>query len=327
MISVIVPVYNVETYLERCIRSILTNTYKDLEIICVNDGSKDSCLKILECLAKEDSRIRIINQENQGVEIARNTGIKESRGDYIAFIDSDDLIHPQYFETLLNCMEKKSADVVICGCQPFFEKEKLPLTLHKHIPYIRLSSEQFFKSYYARHMVWGRLFRKKDLEGLWFVPGIQYSEDTLYNLTVMASLNNPKVYETSIPLYFYLQRSDSITKTSNYQKLIQLPDWVVNNPDKIAKHDWSWMLELQALKMALSYRYGSILHKKEHETRHANKVIQVALLSVIKDRRVCFSEKMIHVIMVLFPRVYRAFRIKDDPTLLDWEQRVRKEMS
>ena len=105
-ISIIIPVYNVEAYLPSCLDSIINNTFRDLEIICVDDGSPDNCGSILDKYAAEDSRIVVIHQENQGVAVARNNGIREAKGEFVAFIDSDDWIHPQYFQTLLNCIKK-----------------------------------------------------------------------------------------------------------------------------------------------------------------------------------------------------------------------------
>lgn len=100
-ITVIIPVYNVENYLERCLKSILYNTYTNLEIICVNDGSTDNSKKILEDYSKRDKRVVVINKKNAGVSSARNAGIKIATGEYIAFVDSDDWIHEKYFEYLI----------------------------------------------------------------------------------------------------------------------------------------------------------------------------------------------------------------------------------
>ena len=100
-ISVIIPIYNTAAYLPRCLDSILQNTYRSLEIICVNDGSTDDSAVILERYAAADSRIIAVNQENAGVSAARNTGLDMATGDFIAFVDSDDWVHPQYFEILI----------------------------------------------------------------------------------------------------------------------------------------------------------------------------------------------------------------------------------
>lgn len=115
MISIIVPVYNVEKYLSRCIESILKQTYQSYELIIINDGSPDNCNKIIEEYAHQDSRITTIYQHNQGLSAARNAGIDVAKGEYITFIDSDDYVYPQYLEMLLDAMERNNADISICG--------------------------------------------------------------------------------------------------------------------------------------------------------------------------------------------------------------------
>ena len=100
-ISVIVPVYNTQPFLERCLQSIINNTYKNIEIICINDGSTDRSLNILNVYAAQDNRIILVNQHNRGISAARNAGLNIATGEYISFIDSDDWIHPDYFKLLM----------------------------------------------------------------------------------------------------------------------------------------------------------------------------------------------------------------------------------
>ena len=110
-ISVVVPVYNVEAYLERCLDSLINQTLSDIEIICVNDGSTDSSPEKLEEFAKKDSRIKIINQENGGLSAARNTGIEAATGEYIGFVDSDDYVDLDFYEKLYNAATSHNADI------------------------------------------------------------------------------------------------------------------------------------------------------------------------------------------------------------------------
>ena len=135
MISIIVPVYNAEKYLNRCISSLLNQTYYNLEIILVNDGSTDNSKKICENAAKNDSRIKLINSVNEGVSLARNKGLKEANGDYISFVDSDDYVEPDYVEKMLLTLKSKKVDIVYCSAvveningvfiQREYEKNKL----------------------------------------------------------------------------------------------------------------------------------------------------------------------------------------------------------
>ena len=115
LISVVIPVYNVEKYLQRCVTSVTEQSYSNLEIILVDDGSVDNSGAICDDFAKKDKRIRVIHKENEGLGLTRNVGIKAATGNYICFIDSDDYIAREYIETIYSDLKKSSADVCYCG--------------------------------------------------------------------------------------------------------------------------------------------------------------------------------------------------------------------
>ena len=127
LISVIVPIYNVEKYLERCLDSIIKQTYKNLDIILVDDGSIDNSTKICDEYVKKDSRIKVIHKENGGLSDARNVGIDNSDGKYICFIDSDDYIELDMIENLYDGIVKNNANICCCGKLLEYEKNKLPI--------------------------------------------------------------------------------------------------------------------------------------------------------------------------------------------------------
>ena len=121
LVSVLIPVYNVEKYLSRCLDSLINQTLTDIEIICVNDGSTDDSLKILRQYQEKDNRIVIVDKKNGGLPSARNAGLDRARGQYVGFVDSDDYVEPSMFETLYKTAKKKNSEVVICGAQIFPE--------------------------------------------------------------------------------------------------------------------------------------------------------------------------------------------------------------
>ena len=123
MVSVIVPIYNVEKYLKRCIDSILNQTYKNLEIILVDDGSPDKCPQICDEYAKSDKRIKVIHKQNAGVSAARNDGLAIAQGDLIGFVDSDDFIHPSMYEEMVNYLVSQDCDLVSCGFSEFSDDD------------------------------------------------------------------------------------------------------------------------------------------------------------------------------------------------------------
>lgn len=133
LISVIVPVYKVEKYLKRCVDSILAQTYPCLEVILVDDGSPDGCPAICDEYAREDRRVRVIHKENGGLSDARNAGIDAAKGKFLGFVDSDDYVHPRFYELLLQALKEEGADIAgcdvkkVCKTEKIEEKEQQPI--------------------------------------------------------------------------------------------------------------------------------------------------------------------------------------------------------
>ncbi|MBQ8784417.1 MAG: glycosyltransferase family 2 protein [Alphaproteobacteria bacterium] len=130
-VTVVIPVYNVEKYLEQCLDSVINQTYKDIEIICINDGSTDNSITILEKYALSDNRIKIISQTNQGISAARNAGIKVATGKYITFLDSDDFLSRDAIEKMVTAIENNYVDFVVCQAHAFAETEADYVRLEK----------------------------------------------------------------------------------------------------------------------------------------------------------------------------------------------------
>ena len=118
-VSIVIPVYRAEKYMERCVDSVLAQTYENIEVILVEDGSPDRCGEICDAYAKKDARVKVIHKENEGVSKARNTGLKEVTGEFVQFVDSDDALKPNMTELLVKNMAEQSGDLVICG---FYEE-------------------------------------------------------------------------------------------------------------------------------------------------------------------------------------------------------------
>ena len=129
-ISIIMPIYNTETYLRESVNSILNQTFEDFELICIDDGSTDNSLNILKELSENDSRLRIISQENRGAGFSRNKGMKLSQGDYICFIDSDDYIVPEYLERTYENIISNDSDIVMYKIGNIMNNKKIPVKHH-----------------------------------------------------------------------------------------------------------------------------------------------------------------------------------------------------
>ncbi len=162
LISVILPIYNMESYLARSLDSILGNSYQNLEILCVDDGSTDASLDILRGYAEKDSRIVVITKENGGVSSARNAGLDRMTGEFVTFIDPDDFVHPQYFEFLLRTVRVNSAvNIAICGFQIIGDTNpavSMDPVVFNDSELVFADCEQIFKSRALRSFCCGRLF-------------------------------------------------------------------------------------------------------------------------------------------------------------------------
>lgn len=185
MVSVIVPIYNVEKYLKRCIDSILNQTYKNLEIILVDDGSPDKCPQICDEYAKEDDRIIVIHNKNGGVSSARNAGLDIARGKYIGFVDPDDYINYDMYSAMVNEMDNFACDAVICGFCQVSEKEN-KIIRKESLQSKVLRVEECFKELFSfsglaiKPVVWNKLFKRDIISDLRFCEYIEISEDLLF---------------------------------------------------------------------------------------------------------------------------------------------------
>ncbi len=214
LISVIVPIYNVEQYLNECIESIVNQTYKNLEIILVDDGSPDNCAKICDNWKERDYRIKVIHKKNGGLSDARNAGLDIARGDFISFIDSDDWIDLKMYEILLDVILKENAEICACGIMECLTSGYRKVKVEK----INGSNEQIYKMLYNDTIypvsAWNKLYRKECWSSLRFPIG-KICEDafTTYKLIDQAS----KIVQIDAPLYFYRIRENSIM-TSSFSK-------------------------------------------------------------------------------------------------------------
>lgn len=218
MISVIVPVYNVETYLPTCIESILDQTYKDFEILLIDDGSTDNSGKICDEYAKRDNRCIAIHQQNKGVYNARNTGLNHATGEYISFVDSDDYIHPQMLEILYEALQKGDYDFSMITYKKVFNKSEIIDISETCINTISLNRDTLISGLYNKthisesnfQAVWNKLYKKALLKDMLFK--LTGSEDTEFNNRIY--LKAQSAIFINLPLYYWLQRSNSISHQS-----------------------------------------------------------------------------------------------------------------
>lgn len=221
MVSIIIPIYNVEKYLEECVESVLYQTYQDLEIILVDDGSPDGCGAICEEYAQKDKRVKVIHKENGGLSDARNAGLDVCRGDYIVFVDSDDCIHPQMIERLYNLRMKYQTDMAICSFQDIEENE-MPL----YAEYDAQGKEYCFEKenimnqLQSRNLLtvvaWNKIYKARLFENIRYPKG--YIHEDEFIIHKLLHLCTRTVY-TEEKLYYYRKRGDSIMGNISPKKI------------------------------------------------------------------------------------------------------------
>lgn len=215
-LSIIVPVYNVAEYLERCLNSLINQTLNEIEIICVNDGSTDNSLCILEKFAGLDKRIKIINQKNKGLSGARNTGIKLVQGEYFGFLDSDDWVDLDYFEKLYKRAKNCDADISLGDfIRKGKFKHKIRLKLNKEEEFVGDNEKFYGSQFYHFPCVWNKIYKTSKFKDLRFIEGI-YFEDGPYTIQALHRAN--KVVTCCNTYLYYFVNPNSIVKTLNKKK-------------------------------------------------------------------------------------------------------------
>jgi len=210
LISIIIPVYKVENFLNRCVESARSQTYVNLEIILVDDGSPDKCPDICDKYLELDNRIKVIHKNNGGLSDARNAGVKVAKGDYIFFLDSDDWIHSKTIEIMVNSINKYNAELVVCNYsieEDFINEENCDINM---IHFEELKSNQALMNMYSNDAfitAWGILLKKELAEKIPFPKGkIHEDEFTTYKYY----LSSEKILYIDFPFYKYFRRIDSI---------------------------------------------------------------------------------------------------------------------
>ena len=248
-ISVIIPIYNVEKYLRRCLDSVKNQTFPDWEAICVNDGSPDNSAEILEEYAKKDARFKIVNKENGGLSDARNAGMAVASGEYILYLDSDDFIHPQTMEIAYSLALRDGSDIVSFTYDRIYRPQLMvrhvlkmdtdnvvPRRIHKRYDVARIptlitddvyeyATERTHnapgkkKKWLIKHcQVWKNLYRRELIADIPFIKGILF-EDFPWWSQVM--LRNPRVTIAPLPLYFYIPNFGGIVLSAKQLRIMQ----------------------------------------------------------------------------------------------------------
>ncbi len=223
LISIIVPVYNVEKYLQECLDSVLAQTYKNLEIILIDDGSTDNCPQICDDYAAKDKRIKVIHQKNQGVSAARNAGLKMAKGEYIGFVDSDDYIKPDMYEYLYQLISKDNADMAMCNmCQTDTFRSSDPIEKD----YLFISAKDIF-NYSDWMLPVNKLYKSSIFYNIRFQEGLSHGEDAYAIFKIIQKISFISLGKEA--KYYYRQNNSSAChkfKPSHLKELQFMAEWI-----------------------------------------------------------------------------------------------------
>lgn len=307
MISIIVPVYNVEKYLRRCIDSILSQTYRDIEVILVDDGSTDSSPAICDEYGEKDSRITVIHKPNGGLSDARNSGINIAKGEYLGFVDSDDYISSEMYEKLLSNAEKHKADIAVCNAELVQEgksaefKENDGVRVYDgNATYAMICQRAFTVN------AWNKLYRRELFDTVRYPVGMLYEDlATTYKLTELSQ----KVVVLEQELYAYVQRAGSIMNETRFmikkdKVLIVAEMW-----DYICNNNYTQLADLQmgVAEYFLADTFnmlgcGNWVKNSEYRSE-LNKFLSGKRSKLLSNPRLSLYRKTVMVFATLFPNL------------------------
>lgn len=232
LVSIVVPCYNIEKYIERCINSIINQTYKNLEIIAVNDGSKDNTLNILNRLKLKEPRLKVLNYENHGPSFARNRGIEQAQGQYIMFVDGDDFLNENIVNELLNTLEEKKLDIIACNYSMYYSQSEKVVGNKTDTTNLNESSIDFIKRLFEPEKrfcsAWAKLYKMSLLKNMCYPENIYFGED-MFTAHILFD-KAKKVGYIDKELYYYSQEGVSLVRSKfNVNKInmvVAAKNWV-----------------------------------------------------------------------------------------------------
>lgn len=308
-ISVIVPIYNAQIYLEKCLNSIISQTYENLEIILVNDGSKDNSLEIIEKYQNQDKRIRVVNQENSGVSVARNRGIEEATGKYIIFIDATDYIEKNMFEVLAIDLFQNNVDLSMCGYRNvdingniLYESSAMD---EKYFDAKTFRNNLFKKQYY-RELICNKLFKLEIIKknNIRFSEDIYINENTLFLLDFSKyafrySYGNEKLYNFLSARNRISQVKFNLKKLSVLSSYIRMLEYDLEN-DILNRIKYKYLFEGYAYSYLMKKSNIDNTNLKKNLEKFKNQYYQ----DIKKEKTITFGKKVSLWFMMNFTSIY-----------------------
>lgn len=301
MVSVLIPAYNAEKTINRCLDSILAQTYCGIEVIIVNDGSTDNTLSICLNYAEKDKRIIVYNQTNQGVSAARNTGLRNASGDYILYVDSDDWIEPNMIRRMVDLIE--DADIVFCGNDHAETPGQAECIDNVKIEYWNQQQQmlEFMKHKRMTGMLWNKLIRHSITDGYWFNEKTGYGEDAEFLWKILKKSH--KMVVTNEILYHHVMEQSSISHLFfSDKKYSAIPMWESINKDVAENYPELLPLARERLMCAAVYSLYEVRHckyKNKEVIKHMRSIVRKHIWSFWKTASVSMKFKFYAIVACL----------------------------
>ena len=314
-ISIIVPVYNVDKYLENCIESILSQTFKDFELILVNDGSTDNSGKICDIYDKKDCRIRVIHKNNAGLSSARNTGLDIACGKYIGFVDSDDSIHPRMYEILYDLIKKYDSDISCCNYKKIYNIFKCEYENVNSLEVIEMSNVEAIKNLYDKELgvklviACNKLYRKSLFNKIRYKVGRLHEDEFMAHRILY---NCKKITYVDNELYYYLQREGSIMSKISYKRKV---DTLLSKSDRMRFCNKVGLTSMsdnicKTYEFEFFNLYKQLFNEGSVNAGFLNELKRDFILNLyilLRQKDIHIKEKISCLIFAISPKVYRIF--------------------
>ncbi len=327
LVSIIVPVYNLEDYIENCINSLLNQTYSNIEIICIDDGSKDNSAAVIAELIKKDERIRYFYQENAGVSAARNKGLENFQGEYVMFVDGDDYLHIRAVEIFVEAIQKSKSDIV--GAK-LMTTDSLNENKEEIVSYDinKLDLQDIFNglSSFVFRTVSGKIFIRNLILNNRFPLQIANGEDTVFLFKILST--NPRIAQIDLSLYFYYNRRDSISNSKFNISYFSVVDGLADLCSYLKKIGSDFLLTQAVIllfKAILSNQMLSI--GSEYEVFVLKRCKQVGsdwIDYLIHSKHTGIKNKICFVLFFYSRHFYELVRVIQDPTMKDFYKNRKK---
>jgi len=281
IVSIIIPIYNAEKYIVQCLESVVNQTYKELQIIVVNDGSKDNSLSILESYANKYSNILLLKKENGGVSSARNLGLNYASGKYITFIDADDFLEKNHIENLVNNINSGEFDLSIC-LSKWAKRENQTIKQKRNKVIKTFDSEEAIKHVILGQMfpggyLWNKLFKREKIGNLRFNESIFYGEDLLFTYYYLKN-SKGAIFENIIT-YHYVKTPNSLVRSKFNEKKLTIFDTMHIIIDDLATYNPSLIEYAKGLYCLLNFEIWFYLLRDKVN----NKKLKIQIKSQIKN--------------------------------------------